>query len=321
MRQLGFQVLDPSQDQVQAVAPKPVNTRISLWPERWPAIAKQECIDLVEASEPGDQARVKFELPCGSCEKSSACLNARRKELGTLLYDREIQTRPRSSESTFFPRELFQPYLNRALSLQRSLYRDEWAAEGTAVAQAWDLAWSERTGGDWLVCVTALVDLRTGRRQLIGLERWQRVLFTEQCNLIESRSRAYGADIVCLESDAAQQIWRQHIAATTGVPVIAHSAGEKRNLATGVPSLLIELQNGKWEFPYNPAGWNADLVDVMLTEFEAFGWVGDKLEGVGEHDDIVMAFWHLDWTIKKKLLGGAWGDWQREQARAQARAG
>lgn len=298
-----------------------VNTRNALWPERWPAIAKQSCIDEVEAADPGDQSRVKFDLPCASCELSSACLNAKQKELGTLLYDREILTRPRSEGSTFFPRELFEPYLNRALSFQRSLYRDEWAADGTAVAQAWDLAWSERTGGDWLVCATALVNLKTGKRQLLGLERWQRLLFTEQCNLIEARSRAYGADIVCLESDAAQLIWKQHIAATTGVPVIAHSAGEKRNLATGVPSLLIELQNGKWEFPYNPHGWNHDLMDVFLNEAEAFGWLDGKLEGVGEHDDTVMAFWHLDWTIKKKILGGAWGEAERQRRAEQGRAG
>ncbi len=42
----------------------------------------------------------------------------------------------------------------------------------------------------------------------------------------------------------------------------------------------------------------------MLAEFEAFGWNDGKLEGVGEHDDTVMCFWHLNWAIDK-LVGSA----------------
>jgi hypothetical protein len=41
----------------------------------------------------------------------------------------------------------------------------------------------------------------------------------------------------------------------------------------------------------------------LLSELEAFGWVDGKLEGVGEHDDTVMALWHLKWGIDTMVVG------------------
>jgi len=157
------------------------NTRVSLWPSRWPAIAKTECIDEVEAAPPEHRSEVKFNLPCSECELASACLNAKAKELGTLLYDREILTNPRSSESSLFPRELMEPMLNLTGTFSQAYSKPRDQRSHLAVAQAWDVAWSERTGGDFLVCMTALVDLVTGKRRLLQLERWHRLTFDEQC--------------------------------------------------------------------------------------------------------------------------------------------
>jgi phage terminase large subunit-like protein len=278
-----------------------VNTRTLLWPVRWPAIAKQECIDEVEAAPSSEQSQTKFGLPCHACSLAAQCLNAKQKELGTLLYSRELLTNPRTGESSLFPRELMAPMLNPGLRFEKAYWRGE-GSEHLAVVQAWDLAWSERTGGDYLVCMTALVDKIRGRKRLLQVERWQRLTFDQQCLLIEAKWRQYRAEVVCIESDAAQAIWAQHLSSTTAVPVLPHSAGGKRDLETGVPSLLIQFQNRKWEFPYDRAGWNHDEIENLLSEFEAFGWVEGKLQGVGEHDDAVMCFWHLDWAINTMIL-------------------
>jgi hypothetical protein len=40
-------------------------------------------------------------------------------------------------------------------------------------------------------------------------------------------------------------------------------------------------------------------VKTFLGEAEAFGWVDGKLEGVGEHDDTVMAWYHLGWGLDR----------------------
>lgn len=276
------------------------NTRTSLWPERWPAIALQECIDKVEAAPLDAQAEVKFGLPCMDCPKNTGCLNAKRKEIGSLMYDREELTTPRSSESSLFPRSLMRPMLMPDDTLVRS-YRKPFGVEHEwGVAQAWDIAWSEKTGGDWLVCMTGLQNLVSGRRRLLDVERWQRKTFQQQIDLVEQKWEQFQADIVVIESDAAQQVWKQHVAATTPVPVVAHAAGDgKTSLQIGVPSLLIQFENRKWQIPFKDGTYHQAEVEVFLTELEAFGWVDGRLQGVGEHDDTVMAFWHLNWGMDR----------------------
>lgn len=303
-RQLGLIWLDGPGEQ-PATRARTVNTRVSLWPERWPAIALQECVDIVEAAPPDRQAEAKYGLPCHSCPEATRCLNAKAKELGTLMYDREELTNPRSSESSLFPRALMEPMLQARLACVQAWHRPPDSRRDYGVAQAWDLAWSERVGGDYLVCMTAMANRVTGQRRLLGIERWQRLTFDEQCKLIEFKWRQYGSDVVVVESDAAQAIWAQHLTTSTAVPVIRHDSSGKRDLSHGVPGLLIELQNRKWDIPYSPGTWGHDEVENWLTELEAFSWSDGKLQGVGEHDDTVMAFWHLAWGVSTMLLRAA----------------
>lgn len=302
-RSLGMRWVDDSGHTEQSTVPS-VNTRNALWSERWPAIALQQCVDAVEAAAPEDQQQVKYSLPCHVCPESTRCLNAKSKEVGSLLYGREYQTSPRTSASTLFPRELFVPMLRPQQQHVRNYRVPAGLENRTALVQAWDLAWSEKIGGDYLVCMTATVDLVTGQRRLLSIRRWQRLSFTEQCQLIEDQWRAFRADIVVIESDAAQQVWHQHLARTTAVPVVQHDAGGKRDLQFGVPGLLIQFENKKWEIPYARDGMGWDETENMLTEFEAFGFNDGKLEGVGEHDDTVMCFWHLSWGCGRVLYGG-----------------
>lgn len=309
-RTLGMRWLEggPSQEVAPEVQTRPyVNTRTSLWPVRWPAIALQSCIDIVEAATPEDQPRAKNDLPCSDCPMAAQCLNAKRKELGGLLYDREILTTPRSSESSLFPRELMAPMLNPGLRFEKTWFTPADVREDYAVIQAWDLAWSERTGGDYLVCATAVVDKQRGQARLIQMERWQRLTFDEQCRLIEAKWRQYRPHIVVVESDGAQQVWTQHLSSTTAVPVVPHAAANKKDFTSGVPGILISFQNRKWEFPYDRNGWNHSEMENFLSELEAFGFVEGKLEGVGEHDDTVMCFWHLWWGVQTFVLNDSGG--------------
>lgn len=251
---------------------------------------------------PAEQPQVRFALPCQDCPESTRCLTAKRKELGPLLYDREILTSPRTSESSLFPAELIDPCLRRDEELVRYWRRPLGEEHRWVVAQAWDLAWSEKIGGDWLVCMTGRLDRETGRRRLLNVERWQRLTFDDQVKLIAEKWMQYEAEVVVIEGDAAQRVWQQHVGRNTAVPVLSHSSGGKRDLAAGIPSLLILLENGKWEFPAKPYGWNAEALEVFLSELESFGWNDGKLQGVGEHDDTVMAWWHLNWAMDRMAL-------------------
>ena len=281
------------------------NTRTSLWPNRWPAIALQECIDKVEAAPPEEQVEVKRNLPCQVCPKNTSCLNAKRKEIGPLMYSREELTMPRSSESSLFPKELVDPMKAHGEPLVPYWRKPLGVEHEYVVVQAWDLAWSEKVGGDWLVFMCGYLNVRSGRRRLLDVQRWQQLSFQQQIDMIRRKWGEYDADLVVIESDAAQKIWTQQVAGTTPVPVLGHAAGEdKTSLATGVPSLLIDFENRRWEFPWLEGTYHHDEIVTFFDELEAFGWVDGKLQGVGEHDDTVMAFWHLAWGMTKYAREG-----------------
>lgn len=297
-------VVDPGSVPVRpAPAPKQriqsTNTRSSLWPERWPAIALPECIEKVEAAPPELQADVKRELPCQTCEAKAGCLNAKRKEIGPLMYDRELLTTPRASGSSLFPMELFNPCLRPEESLVPYWHKPLSLESRYRIVQAWDIAWSEKIGGDWLVCMTALLDLEDGQRRLLDINRWRQVSFDDQMKLIEATWQQFAADLVVIESDAAQQVWTKHLGRTSSVPVLQHEAGDKQSLARGVPSLLISLSNRKWVFPTEPGSYHQEHLEAFFHEAEAFGWTDGHLEGVGEHDDTVMCWWHLSWAMDR----------------------
>ncbi|GAB3670332.1 hypothetical protein GCM10027597_01430 [Saccharopolyspora tripterygii] len=283
----------------------PVVTRTSLWPERWPAIALQSCIDTVEAAPVEQQSEVRRNLPCDTCPENARCLNAKRKEIGPLLFDREIQTAPRAAESSLFPRDLMAPMLDADAECLPH-YRKPFGVEDRyVVVSGWDLAWSEKVGGDYLVRVTALADRRTGHMRLLDLHRERGLRYTQQCELIAADHYRYSTDLVVIEGDAAQTIWRQNLEETTSVPVISHHVvGSKKDLHVGVPGMLIDFSNRRWTLPHRTGGRGYDAVETLLDEFEAFGWQDDKLEGSGEHDDTVMAFWHCWWGLRL-MLGGA----------------
>ena len=282
-----------------------VNTRNSLWSSRWPAIAHRvlpdgrTCIETVESAPPTEQADTKMRLPCGTCEKNTACLNARAKELGTLLYGRELLTMPRTSESSLFPAELFAPLLDPEASCVPYYLKPFLDEHHYAVATAWDLAFSEKTGGDWLAKVTGIIDRRTGLRQVIDVCRWQQISFDDQIALIQAEHALFRDDMVIIESDAAQQVWTQHLRANSPVPVVEHSARGKKDFASGVPGLLVQLEQGMWRFPYQRGSHHHEHVRELLNEAEAFGWVDGKLKGVGEHDDLVMAWYHASWGLDR----------------------
>lgn len=304
-RTLGMRVVGPASEEAATetrVPAEPTNTRFSLWPTRWPAIALQVCIDTVEAAPAHLQAEVRRELPCSTCPENTRCLNAKRTEIGPLLYDREIQTEPRASESSLFPRTLMAPMLNPDAECLPHYRKPEHLEDRFVVVNGWDLAWSEKVGGDFIVRTTAVGDRRTGHKRVIDVERHQRLTYPQQCRLIEADHHRYSADLTVLEGDAMQKVYRQSLVEFSDIDVMSHlAAGEKRDLTTGVPGMLIDFANRRWSFPHRRGGRGYDDVETMLDEFEAFGWQDGKLEGAGEHDDCVMSFWHTWWGMRLML--------------------
>jgi len=291
-------------------------TLTALWGQRWPITALPECTAALAGAEAHVQADVRAALPCDrggpgapagtmdACPAAGACLTAKRKAMGSLLYDRENLTRPRSSASSMFPRELWEPLLLRHEAFQPHWRKPFGTEHRYGVCSAWDLAWSERTGGDWLVKMTGIVDRHTGKRRIIDIRREQGLSFLQQIELIVAEQERYPAEAVVIESDAAQKIWLQYIRdIRANVPVLPHSNAKKADLVAGIPSLVVQLETQRWELPYQSGTFHHDNAEVFLSECESFGWTSSgKLEGVGQHDDTISAFFHLSFGLDR-LVG------------------
>jgi len=69
-------------------------------------------------------------------------------------------------------------------------------------------------------------------------------------------------------------------------------SSNKNALDQGVPALRMLLENGKFRIAW--AEETRELVSLWIGEMTSFSWAQGKLQGVGAHDDTVMALWMAD---------------------------
>jgi hypothetical protein len=222
----------------------------------------------------------------------------RERDGNALAYVQEVELRPVSDETSLFPRDLFSRHPETLNSLARlKPARADIAAAGWSVYIGVDLAISAEVGADFTVILVVGVDGH-GNRHLIDLVRGKGWSFDEQLQRIKDAHASYGADLIFIESNQMQVLFAQQLARRTDLPVRPFRTGEeKHTLRRGVPSLRPLIENGKWRFPRGDA-LSVELTDVLLDELNDFGFVDGKVQGIGNHDDCVMAMWIADQAIR-----------------------
>lgn len=273
----------PLEEELDPTIARLLDNHVALWPERWPIRAIPDC-----------------DFDCPRCPKQLACLIGKRREVGPLVFDREFMCNPRSSVSSLFPIEMFEPLLNRKIQFTNSTA--QWSTklrEEFVVVTGWDFALSEKVAADYTAKFTIAFHRRTQKRQVLEIRRWKGISFDRQLHEIQQSYSRYKDDCVVLESVLFQRIYQNWITDRTSIPVIGHDTGtEKQSLENGVPSLLLALERGMYVIPYQ-SGMTREMVDIWLAECMAYGWVNDRLQGVGEHDDTVIAWWLAELGLKR----------------------
>lgn len=231
-----------------------------------------------------------------------------KRDLDPLGFAREYQNDPIDDASSMFPTTITGRALTRGASMTFvTSYRkdiNEWVILGM------DLAQSEKVGADYTVIWVGAFDRITGSRRILWGMREQGVGFDEMVNLLQSACRNFGVDLGIVEQNGFQSWLHARLMKLpeTNSRIQGHTTGaEKTNLQTGVPSMKIALENDLWTFPSGDEQARA-LGHTWQAEMAAMGWKDGKLQGVGEHDDTVMAWWFLDRAIR--LLE----DWVWEEA-------
>lgn len=232
---------------------------------------------------------------------NKADLDMRRRVSGKIVFSREFLVEPVSDDTAMFPDNLLQRALVGMQSYSYVENIDAFPIKFKKVVTGGDFAISAKVGADWTSFVTFGID-DNENFWLINLYHEKGVGFTEQKRVLRSIWRRFRPDIMYLEANQFQRIYSESLADESSMPVKAFTTTKRKNsLEEGVPGLAILFENNKLKFPYATPK-DKKTTDKILDEFRSIGWTEKGIEGVGEHDDIVMSIWI---ARNAHLYGGA----------------
>lgn len=245
--------------------------------------------------------------------RNAEYLAKKKRSMGSLAFAQEYLLRPATSETSIFPRELVESVYVPGLAMRP---RRESLGD-VAIFAGVDFAISASVGADYTVIVVIAVD-SNGNRTVLDLIRGKGLPFQRQLAMIEEMDARYGCDLILLEANQMQRIFTDELIRTSDMPVkpFTTTAGGKNSFEYGVPALRTLMENGKWRFPTGDA-YSQERVEILTEELAAFVFTDDKLQGVGAHDDTVMALWLADRAARAggglvALLGDGDGDLDAE---------
>lgn len=236
------------------------------------------------------------------------CLEDVQEEIGSIRFTREFLCEPVSDSMSIFPKRLFHQGETLQYMLKLGQSR-EYYVENCGVTSfycGFDFAMSSSTSADYTVGIVVGVDTK-GNRWVVDIQRHKGLPYGQQKGLINALGRKYDCDLIYLEANQMQRIFGDELIRETDLPIYKFiTSGVKKDngrqptgnthtmnkntLEGGVPQLRVLFENSKVRVPYGDAR-SVNIVDIWITEMQAFTWLQGKLQGVGQHDDTVMAFW------------------------------
>lgn len=235
-------------------------------------------------------------------------LKLKRVEIGSVSFAREILCEPITDDISIFPSYLFPPLFDEQLKLRPTLA--EVRERGWATYIGVDLALSASVGADYTVIFVLAKDAH-GHRFVVDIVRSKGLSFRKQLELITRVSQRYDPNLIFIEANLFQKVYSDEMRRTSDLPVkpfVTH-ATNKNPLDKGIPSLRIMLENEKYTIPRMASDHHTiEATDTWISEASQFGFVDGKLQGIGEHDDCVMAWWLAEEALKAGGFSFAMGD-------------
>ena len=212
-------------------------------------------------------------------------LLAKKESQGSIIFSREILVKPVSSESTIFPHEMTLPCFDRSFAMIKNGYGLQ--NKYKRIVLGADFAISANVGADYSVFFVAGID-RNDHIWILHMYREKGKSFAEQMGMLKMLYVNFKFDIAIVEANQMQQIFVQEMA-RNNIPVEGHTTGKnKYSLEEGLPSLAILFEQKRIHFPYQDQ-FSRDQVDIVGSELSSMAWTDRGLQGVGTHDDTVMA--------------------------------
>jgi hypothetical protein len=241
-----------------------------------------------------------------------ASLKMKKIEIGSVAFTREILCQPISDDLSIFPSYLFPPLFDMQLKIRPTL--TEIRSRRLTTYMGVDIARSASVGADYFVIFVIGVDGH-GNHYIIDIRRSKGMPFRKQLDEMKIAAGLYDPALIFIESNAMQQIYTDEMRRTTDLPVkeFVTLATNKYPLDRGIPGLRILLENQKLVIPRGDE-LSRRITDIWIDEATQFGFIDGKLQGAGEHDDTVMAWWFATEAKKAGGFSFAFGDDDGETA-------
>lgn len=214
-------------------------------------------------------------------------------------YDRDRRNMPMSAEDSPFPEDWLAWAKEKGLFLEMGPARQMGLEY---VVQAWDVAGisskvdARMRGTNYYACATIGINQESNR---VLAEIWRQRGMTPRAWVaaVKHMAERHEPDIIIVETNGVQEFHRMHAVEETHLPIRAHNTTylHKVQLKNRTASLAVQLENGKYVFPYK-GDVTKEIIDELCHELNQFG--------AAEHSDMAMALFMADEHLKMPSVGG-----------------
>lgn len=209
-------------------------------------------------------------------------LAARKQELGSIEYQRQMMNNPLSDAMSIFKRAWFEKCLENGKEHELV---ESYKGTGWELVTGVDLA--TRKGEEHDLTVFFTVGQSNGKKRIFNITS-DRMEFPEIVSTFHSLHRSFPNTRFIVENNAAQEYILQHLKQTSNIRVRGFTTGkQKADPNIGVRGMGVDFENGKWIIPNHP---------------ETMAWIQEFLSWTpqGHTGDRVMASWFADSEFQKQ---------------------
>ena len=215
-------------------------------------------------------------------------LEQRKKEIGSMKFTREYLCVPISTNTMLFPQEHIEACKDKSACLRPSRRENHRYYIGYDPAISAD--------GDYTVMLVLEVDEEMNKN-IAYMFRAKGLDFREHIQHIMELCRRFQPEIVMIETNTFAKAFSMELKNISDFPVKEFTMSRRKKEEI-ILNLQMNIENHKIVFPMRNEE-SKNVSNAIIQELSAFGInINGKIEGVGAHDDIVIALALANYATK-----------------------
>jgi len=225
-------------------------------------------------------------IPLWTAKWGKEALLEKRRAMGPREFDRGYRQRAISEEDLLFKKEWIDKALDRSLTVPDSIDKDSFWGKYIRDAGV-DLAIAEASKEADFFSLTGIVTTKDWHRWIMCAAFTRGLSFGQQVSLLVEYQDRYAFDVMTVERNGYQEAIVRHIQESGfqggRIPIRGFYTGrvQKVDLELGIPSIAVELEQGRWHIPYGDAR-SRRIMEPTIEELSHY-------PSPGVHDDAVMS--------------------------------